>query len=256
MMNPLVSILIPTHNRPEYFEQALASALMQTYPNIEIVVGDNSTNNLTEQIVAKHRSHPRGSVIRYYHHSGNIGPIANQQQLLNLANGEYINYLNDDDLFHPRKIEIMMRHILSHTNVVLVTSQRRVIDSKGKRIFVPPIGTFKVLRPVDTVIDGGVLTRDMLQDKTNYIGEPTTALFRRRDLTEPFGVLAGKQVLFAVDMASWFSLMTRGHAIYLVQPLSYLRFHPEQLSQSKYAQKIAELDYKVFERFAKLRGFI
>lgn len=254
-MNPLVSILIPTHNRPHYFEQALASALMQTYPNIEIVVSDNSTNNLTEQIVAKHRSHPRGSAIRYYRNPENIGPLPNQQRILNLANGEYINYLNDDDLFHPRKIEIMMRHILSHTNVVLVTSQRRVIDSKGKRIFVPPLGTFKLVRPVDTVIDGRVLTREMLQDQTNYIGEPTTALFRRRDLLEPFGVLAGKQVLFAVDMATWFSLMTRGHAIYLVQPLSYLRYHSQQLSQSKYAQKIAQLDYKVFERFAKLNGY-
>lgn len=255
-MNPLVSILIATYNRPRYFEQALVSALLQTYPNIEIIVGDNSTNDLTEKIVERYRSTPRGSVIRYVRHAENIGAIANQQRILNLANGEYINFLNDDDLFHPRKIETMMRHILSHTDVVLVTSQRRVIDKKGNRIYVPPLGTFKIVRPVDTVIHGRVLTKEMLEDQTNYIGEPTTALFRRRDLTEPFGVLAGKQVFFAVDMASWFSLMTRGHAIYLVQPLSFLRYHSEQLSQHKYAQKLGQMDYKVFERFAKLNGYV
>ncbi|MEH7221468.1 glycosyltransferase family 2 protein, partial [Bacillus toyonensis] len=40
---PLVSILIPTYNRPHYFQLALDSALAQTYPNIEIIIGDDST---------------------------------------------------------------------------------------------------------------------------------------------------------------------------------------------------------------------
>jgi glycosyltransferase involved in cell wall biosynthesis len=44
---PLVSILIPTHNRPEYFEIALKSALAQSYENFEVVVSDNSSDDLT-----------------------------------------------------------------------------------------------------------------------------------------------------------------------------------------------------------------
>lgn len=254
-MKPLVSILIPTFNRPDFFEQALRSALAQTYSNIEIIVSDNSTNKLTEQVVARYQATPRGSVIRYYHNPDNIGPIANQQRCLNLAKGEFINYLNDDDLFHPKKIEKMMYYFLARPDVVLVTSQRRVIDAKGKRVYVPPFGTFKQLYPRDTIVGGRKLTRLMLTTQTNYIGEPTTALFRRRALTEPFGVLGGKQVFFAVDMAAWFNLMTHGNAVYMVQPLSYLRFHAEQLSQNKYAQKVAKMDYKVFERFAEMNGY-
>lgn len=254
-MMPLVSILIPTHNRPDYFELALKSALVQTYPNIEIIVGDNSTNTLTEQVVNRYKGTPRGSVIRYYRNTENIGPIANQQKCLKLANGEFINYLNDDDLFHPRKIEIMMRHMLPRRDIVLVTSQRRVIDAKGKRVYVPPLGTFKQLYPRDTVVGGRDLTKLMLESQTNFIGEPTTALFRRSALREPFGVLAGKQVLFAVDMASWFSMLQHGNAVYVVQPLSYLRFHSKQLSQNKYASVIGQMDYKVFERFARLNGY-
>ncbi|WP_223069523.1 glycosyltransferase family 2 protein [Paenibacillus caui] len=254
-MNPLVSILIPTFNRPDYFELALRSALNQTYPTIEIVVSDNSTDNLTEQVVARYQSMPRGSVIRYYRNPENIGPLANQQKILNLAQGEFINYLNDDDLFHPQKIEKMMRHMISRPDVVLVASQRRVIDKKGNRIYVPPLGTFTQLYSKDTVVDGRTLARQMLSAQTNYLGEPTTVLFRRNALTEPFGVMAGKQVFFAVDMATWINLLTRGNGVYVVQPLSYLRYHSEQLSQNKYAKEIAKLDYKTFKRFADLNGY-
>lgn len=51
---PLVSVLIPTYNRPRYFEKALCSVLEQTYPNIEIIVGDDSTNDETEKVLQKY----------------------------------------------------------------------------------------------------------------------------------------------------------------------------------------------------------
>ncbi|EJR60846.1 hypothetical protein IIO_03180 [Bacillus cereus VD115] len=51
---PLVSVLIPTYNRPHYFEKALCSVLEQTYPNIEIIIGDDSTNDETEKVLQKY----------------------------------------------------------------------------------------------------------------------------------------------------------------------------------------------------------
>jgi len=54
---PLVSILIPTFNRPHYFKIALESALAQTYSNIEIIVGDDSTTNETEKLIYRHYLH-------------------------------------------------------------------------------------------------------------------------------------------------------------------------------------------------------
>ncbi len=48
---PLVSILIPTYNRPHYFKIALESALAQTYSNIEIIIGDDSTNDETATLI-------------------------------------------------------------------------------------------------------------------------------------------------------------------------------------------------------------
>ena len=64
---PLVSILIPTHNRPEYFKQALASARQQTYPNIEIVVSDDSDDDRTRHYVETEVSDPR---VHYVYNAG------------------------------------------------------------------------------------------------------------------------------------------------------------------------------------------
>ncbi|MDD9267332.1 glycosyltransferase family 2 protein [Paenibacillus sp. GCM10023248] len=254
-MNPLVSILIPTYNRPDYFEQALKSALAQTYPNIEVVVSDNSETNATELVVQKYQAMPGGSRIRYVRNAQNIGPIANQQQALNMAYGEFVNYLMDDDLFHPQKIEKMMAYMLQYPDVTLVTSQRRVVNSKGNQLYVPPIGTFKLLYPKDTVVDGRILTKRLLEDKTNYLGEPTTVLFRRKDLVEPFGMLLGRQVYFAVDLASWLNLLDRGRGVYMVQPLSYLRYHSQQLSQHEMAKTVAKMDVETFKNFAVQKGY-
>lgn len=255
-MNSLVSILIPTHNRPHYFEQALKSALNQTYPNTEIVISDNSENNATEAIVKRYQAMPAGRKIRYIHNPINIGPIDNLQQCLQEARGDYVNFLNDDDLFHPLKIERMMRVMRMDPQIALVTSQRRVIDERGRQLYVPPMWTFKRLFPRDTVLDGRTFSQILLRDKTNYIGEPTTVLFRKAKLKEPFGMLLGKQVFYAVDFAAWLNLLQEGKGAYLIQPLSYLRYHSKQLSQNEYAKQIAKMDRAAFERFAIMKGYV
>lgn len=135
MEMPLVSILIPTYNRPTYFKQALLSAALQTYPNIEIVICDDSTNDDTKQIALQYiEKFP--CKIKYYQNQTNIGLRSNFQLAFQRATGEYINYLMDDDLFHHHKIERMMKYFLSnHINSIkLVTSYRQPIDAEGKNL--------------------------------------------------------------------------------------------------------------------------
>ena len=255
-MKPLVSILIPTRNRPVFFEKALQSALNQTYKNVEIVICDNSDNTETENIVKKYQARPGGSKIRYVRNKENIGPIANQHKCFDLSRGEYINYLMDDDLFHPKKIERMMHYYLKYKGITLVTSRRRVVDVNGKLLNVPKkYKTFKILYPRDTIVDGRELGNRMLRDNTNYIGEPTTVLFRKKDLDEPLGMMNGRQAMFAVDFVSWLNLLSKGKAVYITQTLSYLRYHPDQLSQNAGARILSILDAPYILNYAKSKGF-
>ena len=68
----------------------------------------------------------------------------------------------------------------------------------------------------------------MITNQKNYIGEPTTVLFRKSDLTEPYGMFDQRRYLCNVDVASWLSLLSKGKAVYIAETLSYFRLHSNQ----------------------------
>ncbi|MDP1459802.1 glycosyltransferase [Bacillus wiedmannii] len=226
---PLVSILIPTYNRPVYFKKALVSAITQSYQNIEIIISDDSTNDEIQKIVWKYYEKiPRK--IKYYKNKTNKGGRLNFQYAFEKATGEYINFLMDDDMFHPQKIERMMQYFLLDTKqkIKLVTSYRQPIDDDGK--FMDDFSFTKKRFDIDTIINGIEASTSIILDG-NWIGEPTTPLFRKKDLIEPFGHFCGSQYYSAVDMASWLSLLTRGDLVYIADTLSYLRMHASNVGK-------------------------
>lgn len=105
---PLVTIGIPTYNRIQgTFPEALASALAQTYPRLEVVVSDNASEDGTAAFMAKQRD----ARLRYHRHPTNIGANANFNACLHLARGRYFLLLHDDDRLDPffiaRAVEAM-----------------------------------------------------------------------------------------------------------------------------------------------------
>lgn len=242
-MTPLVSILIPTYRRPKYLEQALLSALRQTYPHIEIIICDNSEDDATEQVVKSYFGSPKGSAIKYVRNERNIGPIANQHKCFHLATGEYVNYLMDDDLFHPRKLELMVPYLMSDPKVGLVASRRQFINDWGLPVNLSSDVLFQTFGKKGPVIHGRSIIKRMLADTKNYIGEPTTGLFRKADLAEPFGSFSGKQAYNNVDVASWIALLNNKNAVILQEPLSSFRKHPEQLTKTLLSRMGCQCDW-------------
>ena len=228
---PLVSVLIPTYNRPGYFEKALCSVLQQTYSNIEIIVGDDSTNDETENVLQKYLCDH--SNIIYIKNRSTLGQFENALMLFHEANGEYINFLMDDDIFHMNKIEKMMKYFFNDLDneIKLVTSHRQVIDDKGEEL--RHIYSTVRLFEEDKIIEGTELANRVIVDQKNYIGEPTTVLFRKNDLQEPYGIFDKRRYLCNVDIASWLSLLSKGKAVYIAETLSYFRLHSgQQLNES------------------------
>ncbi|WP_052420963.1 glycosyltransferase family 2 protein [Paraburkholderia ferrariae] len=224
--NKLVSILIPTYNRPDYFEAALKSALAQTWQNIEIVVTDDSTTDDTEALVVNYQS--KYDNIRYVRNRPGLGAARNFRKCMSLARGEYINYLMDDDLFHPEKIERMMAIVAADPDVTIVTSPRAMIDKSSA--IGAQIASLSSFLQRDAILPGKAIANICLRDVFNYIGEPTTVLFRADSLDEPYGVFAGRAYGCNADMASWIPLMCKGKLGYVHATLSYLRVHEGQQS--------------------------
>ncbi|WP_346895285.1 glycosyltransferase [Clostridium sp. UBA7503] len=239
--SPLVSVLIPAYNRPEYLKIALESVLNQTYRNIEIIICDDSTTVDVENMIQEYLK--QYSNIRYYKNENNLGQFNNDIKLFNLAKGEYINYLMDDDLFERTKIEKMMYYYLKDLNneIKLVTSYRKLIDDNGLLLEDQDIN--KCLFENDTIINGTALGDFMVKLNYNCIGEPTTVLFRKADLTEEFGTFDGRKYGCNVDIATWLNLLSTGKAVYIAEPLSYFRIHSGQQLQSIKMKVLGTIDY-------------
>ncbi|MEW9669521.1 glycosyltransferase [Ammoniphilus sp. 3BR4] len=225
---PLVSVLIPAFNRPHYLEIALKSVLEQTYRNIEIIICDDSTNNEVGVMITPYME--KFTNIKYFKNENRLGGFSNLQHCFNLASGKYINFLLDDDQFHPNKIEKMISYMQNDRSITLVTSYREIIDEKGNQL--PDFFTTKRLFDKSVIIDGKEFGNLILKNNVNFIGEATTALFRKEDLCEPFGEYKGEKYYGINDLASWMHLLSKGKIAYISDPLSYFRQHPGQNTHS------------------------
>ncbi len=123
---PLVSVGIPTYERPEGLRNTLRYITRQTYPNIEIIISDNcssgdETRAVAEQFISEY------PYIRYFRQERNIGVMANFKFVLEKAAGEYFMWAADDDEWESNFIEVCLRSSESGCSVMtgFVTHYRK-----------------------------------------------------------------------------------------------------------------------------------
>ena len=113
---PLVSVIIPTYNRIKYINRAIESIFAQTYKNYEvIVVDDGSALDVKEAI----RSYMNGITYVYQEHGG---LAAARNTGINISKGKYLAFLDDDDVFEPKKLEIQIPILEENTDIGFVYS--------------------------------------------------------------------------------------------------------------------------------------
>lgn len=235
---PLVSILIPTHNRPDLLLLAVQSAQAQSYRDIEIIVSDNSNDTRSETLIrGLAEQDPR---IRYLRQSGG-GYMENWLNALHAARGEFVNYLMDDDLFRPQKVERFVAHFLADPRISIVTSFRELIDGEGRPL--APLPGTERLFPQDTLIEGRSMQEHLLQRGANLIGEPTTAMVRRGDLDGRIGYYCGWQYEVLADLATWMALLPGRYCAYLTEAHSAFRIHGGQDQRRAHIGLLANIEW-------------
>lgn len=128
---PLISILIPTYNRPEYLKECINSVLSQKWFNndeLEIIISDNSTNNDTKIIVEKVIIDNLDKKIIFNKNSLNIGMIWNWNKLLELKTWNYFIFLSDDDKFYNNDSLKILYDNLIQNNVDVCYWKYKTID--------------------------------------------------------------------------------------------------------------------------------
>lgn len=126
--------MVPTYNQSKYIARAIDSVLKQTYKNIEIVISDDSTNKLTEDIILKKYV----SKVRYFHNKKPFGRVANYRHMLyDLALGEWVINLDGDDFFEDiHFLEYAVRIIEKYRDISFVFAKQIIYKSdENKKIY-------------------------------------------------------------------------------------------------------------------------
>jgi glycosyltransferase involved in cell wall biosynthesis len=112
MQNDLVSTIIPVYNRPVLLREAVASVLAQTHRPIEIFVVDDGSTDETPKVCARLAAAHPDVVFVFHKANGGPGPARELGRLQ--ARGEFIQYLDSDDLLLPRKFEVQVAALRRH----------------------------------------------------------------------------------------------------------------------------------------------
>lgn len=130
--NMLITIGLPFYNAGEYLAQAINSIINQTYIDWELIlVNDGSTDNSVE--IALHFSQ-QDSRIKFINDNQNKGLVYRLNQIVELANGEYIARMDADDVMHSHRLQKQIKHMLKYPDTDVIGTSAYIIDEKGNII--------------------------------------------------------------------------------------------------------------------------
>lgn len=202
MSEPLVSVCIGTFNRKDYVRECVDSALAQTWPNKEIVVVDDASTDGTREMLQGY-----GAAIRLIQRETNSGicPVT-RNQAARAARGEFVAFLDSDDVWYPEKLAKQMAFMAAHPDVPMCHTLCAVVDERSRSVgvrhgagVVPATGwIFEQLLDHCWITISTVLARRALFDavggfcedrETGIIGEDQD-FFLRVARVHPIGLVA------------------------------------------------------------------
>lgn len=137
-MNSKVSVVIPTYNRGPQIEKTLDSVLSQTrLPDEILIVDDGSTDGTAAWIENHYLSEPRVRVLR----QTNGGVARARNRGVEIAQGEFIAFLDHDDLWLPHHLEAQLEAFASRPNASVVFARWRNVDEDGQELPLSPLFT-------------------------------------------------------------------------------------------------------------------
>jgi glycosyltransferase involved in cell wall biosynthesis len=141
----LVSVLIPCYNAEPYIAETINSVYNQTWPNIEIIVVDDGSTDKSVEIISSLRR-PNLRLVR----QANKGQTAALNVCISHASGDFIQYLDADDVLHPQKIETQLTRLEQRPGFIASSAWGRFYSQPSATVFKPePV--WRDLSPLDWI---------------------------------------------------------------------------------------------------------
>ena len=206
---PLVSVGIPTYNRPEGLRRTLECIVGQTYSNLEIIVSDNGSTDPRVAIVAG-QFQVRDSRIRYVRQPVNLGPTENFRFVLHEAIGDYFMWAADDDGWESEFIERLAALLEDDPETGVAFCDFDARDPRGHRVdtypdFLPLLQSYAG-KPVARRLAAYIAQEESL-GKANLV----YGLYRRRLLVSVGGIRAWGIGWWGADMLIACSVLAKAN---------------------------------------------
>lgn len=134
-----VTIGIPVYNVEPYITQSLESALAQTYPSIEFLLVDDASDDSSADIVRSFQvNHTRGADIRLFSNPNNLGVSATRNRIIEEARGEYLYFMDADDVITENAISLLMHQLQLYQAEIAFGSYEKTETSGLKSIYQYP----------------------------------------------------------------------------------------------------------------------
>ncbi|RIW13389.1 glycosyltransferase family 2 protein [Algoriphagus lacus] len=145
MKSPLISVAVCTYQGEKFLKEQLDSLISQTYHPFEIVIHDDHSNDGTWEIIELYQS-KFPNLIRTHRNRTRLGIKTNFQLAFNDCKGELIAPCDQDDLWHPKKLELMSTRIKNH---LLIYHDSELIDASGNRLGTKISDKFRFIKGSD-----------------------------------------------------------------------------------------------------------
>jgi len=128
MYRPLISVIIPVYNRPLFLRRAVDSVFAQTYKNFELIIIDDGSTDATINVIQKYSS-SKIKTIRQKHQ----GVSSARNKGIQISQGDFIGFLDSDDIWHPNKLEKQISFFKNHPASQICQTDE-IWVRKGKRV--------------------------------------------------------------------------------------------------------------------------
>jgi glycosyltransferase involved in cell wall biosynthesis len=219
---PLVSALLPSYNSADFISKTLDSLAAQTWPNLEILIGDDCSTDATRDIVVEFaRDRPN---VRILGRSNNLGWLANSNDLMANATGEMMFFAFHDDVIAPDYVEKLARALLGRPDAVLAYSDMLTTERDGA----VELETFPSVAAALTPLRRA-LTMLYLQ---HYWWAPNRGVFRASGYREVGGIHRNAAGEFVADWTWLLHLSLIGNFVHVPQTLCWKYYKPNSLSRT------------------------
>ena len=221
---PEISVIIPTYNRCERTRSCLESVLGQTFGNFEVmVVDDGSTDSTCDMIAASHDARIR------YVRQDNAGPSAARNRALDLAQGDWVAFLDSDDTWEPEKLRVQMNLVEQTPEVGFVFCDCHWVEGNGARSAtrfgrLPGLYSWPGRREGTFFVAGESVFLSLLAESPIHT---SGTMIRKRLLQED---RFDRRLVPAEDWEFWLRISRKTRVAYVDQPLVIIHRHDGNIS--------------------------